>query len=222
MKLDDFITRADELIEVGKAALKTERKIAHHSSIDSTQFFAFRSAALSFLLNSFRRDHPYYTDFFQRVQHADPYEVKYGLGILQAVRGEMAGGWTITVKAIVSAEIFSDFLEQATYLLSANWKDAAAVMVGGVLEEHLRQLCRKHGVETEIIKESGKKVPKKADRLNADLYKQDVYGSLDQKNVTGWLDLRNSAAHAEYDQYTKEQVSLMCQGVTDFMVRVPI
>jgi hypothetical protein len=29
----------------------------------------------------------------------------------------------------------------AQHLLEQNYKDAAAVMVGGVLEEHLRQLC---------------------------------------------------------------------------------
>ena len=222
MKLDDFIKRADELINMGNVTLKTERKIASHSSVDSSQFFAFRSASLSFLLNSFSRDHPFYTDFNQRVQHADPYHVRYGLGILQGVRGEMAGGWTTTVKAIVSAEIFSDFLEQASYLLSHDFKDAGAVIVGGVLEEHLRQLCLKHSIETEIIKESGEEVTKKADRLNADLCKQGVYNKLDQKNVTGWLDLRNSAAHGKYDQYKIEQVRLMRQGVTDFMARVQI
>jgi hypothetical protein len=222
MELDEFIKRADELIELGKTALKSEYENGDYSSLDSTQFFAFRSASLSFLLNAFKRDHPYYTDFFQRVQHAEPYNVRDGLGILQGVRGEMAGGWTITVKAIVSAEIFSDFLEQASHLLSADFKDAAAVITGGVLEEHLRQLCLKHGVETEIVKESGDEVPKKADRLNADLCKEGVYNKLDQKSVTGWLDLRNNAAHGKYDQYTIEQVRLMHQGVTDFMARVSI
>jgi hypothetical protein len=143
------------------------------------------------------------------------------LGILKAARDEMAGGWTITVKAIVSAEIFSDFLDMASYLLKEGWKDAAAVTVGGVLEEHLRQLCHKAGIDTEITKQSGDKVPKKADLLNANLYKHGVYGSLDQKNVTGWLDLRNKAAHGKYNQYTKEQATLMCQGVTDFIARVP-
>ena len=34
-------------------------------------------------------------------------------------------------------------LEMAEHLLAADYKDAAAVLGGGVLEEHLRQLCKK-------------------------------------------------------------------------------
>ena len=109
----------------------------------------------------------------------------------------------------------------STHLLDEGYKDAAAVMIGSVLEEHLRQLCRKHSIDVEIIASSGK-APKKADAMNADLAKQSVYNKLDQKNVTAWLDLRNKAAHGKYSEYTKEQVSIMLQGISDFMARVSI
>jgi hypothetical protein len=66
----------------------------------------------------------------------------------------------------------------------------------------------------------GKSIPKKADSLNSDLAKAEVYTKLDQKSVTTWLDLRNKAAHGKYDKYTKAQVELMVQGVTDFLVRM--
>ena len=54
------------------------------------------------------------------------------------------------------------------------------------------------------------------------LPKNSVYNKLDQKNVTAWLDLRNKAAHGKYQEYTKEQVSLMLQSLSDFMVRVTL
>ena len=45
------------------------------------------------------------------------------------------------------------------------------------------------------------------------------YNKLDQKSVTAWLDLRNRAAHGRYEEYTRDQVELMVQAVTEFMAR---
>jgi hypothetical protein len=222
MKLHDFIKRADELIQLGQAVLKTQYDSAGWTWVDATQYQTFRTASLSFFLNSYSKEHPYYAEFYKCVVNSRPDDVEAGLGILRAARDEMAGGWTMTARGIVSAEIFSDFLEMASHLLTEGYKDAAAVMIGSILEEHLRQLCRKAGIDIEIVKPSGDKTPKKADTMNADLAKQGVYGVLDQKNVTAWLDLRHKAAHGKYSEYTKEQVDLMYQGVTNFMARVPV
>ena len=95
-------------------------------------------------------------------------------------------------------------------------KDAAAVVVGSVLEEHLRQLAGLHNVATG----AGPK-PKKADAINADLVKAGVYDQLEQKSVTAWLGLRNSAAHGNYDEYDKGQVEALLSGVREFMIRHP-
>ena len=106
----------------------------------------------------------------------------------------------------------------AEYLLNENYKDAAAVMIGSVLEEQLRQLCVNSSVPIEKM-QSNKVTPIKADQLNADLTGKGIYGKLDQKNITAWLDLRNKAAHGKYLEYTKLQVELMMQGVRDFIIR---
>ncbi len=76
-----------------------------------------------------------------------------------------------------------------------------------------------NGVEIEV-ETDGVLRPKKADRLNSDLAKAEVYSKLDQKAVTMWLDLRNKAAHGHFQEYTKDQVSNMIQSVIEFMVRV--
>src|SRR5262249_46662449 len=138
---------------------------------------------------------------------------------LRAVRDELTGGWLQTTKSLVSAEIFADFLDMAEYLLSEGYKDPAAVMIGSVLEEHLRQLCSANHIDIEVITPN-RVTPKKADALNADLAKASVYSKLDQKSITAWLDLRNKAAHGKYSEYTTEQVRLMSQGVTEFIARV--
>ena len=55
--------------------------------------------------------------------------------------------------------------------------------------------------------------------MNAELGGAGVYNKLDQKNVTAWLDLRNKAAHGQYDQYTADQVTTVISGVQEFAAR---
>jgi hypothetical protein len=64
------------------------------------------------------------------------FRIQVGIGILTAARNEIAGGWLFTTKGLVSAELFSDFLDMASHLLAEKYKDPAAVMAGSVLEEH--------------------------------------------------------------------------------------
>ncbi len=219
MKLSDYVTRADQIVQLGRDAAATRGQTSYGGDhLSETHFMEFRAAALSFLINVFGPSHPYYTTFEREAKTPVGYAAEAGIGIMNAVQGELQGGWTQTATGIVSAEIFSDFLEMAEYLLDSGYKDAAAVMIGGVLEEHLRQLCRREGIPLEISGPT-RISPKKADQMNADLAARQVYSKLDQKAVTAWLDLRNKAAHAEYAGYSEQQVVLLFGGVQDFMVR---
>jgi len=122
------------------------------------------------------------------------------------------------MKGIVSAEIFTDFIEMAHHLLTEGYKDPAAVIIGSVLEEHLRQLCIKNEIAFEDIRNE-KMVNKKADTLNGELANKQVYNKLDQKSITAWLDLRNKAAHGKYSEYNRHQVELLISSVTEFIAR---
>ncbi len=218
MKIEDIKRRVDELITIAGHVLNTKRTTDFHSYVSSEQFNEFRAASLSFLRNTFGTDHPFYVEFNKQAKDATPYDTEEGRGILKAAKQEIDGGWLFTVKGLISAEIFSDFLEMGEYLLKEGYKDPAAVMTGSVLEEHLRQLCLRNSISIETIKD-GKPFPKKADLLNSELASANIYNKLDQKSITSWLDLRNKAAHGQYSEYTKEQVELMYQGVTNFISR---
>jgi hypothetical protein len=142
-------------------------------------------------------------------------EVLYG--ILKSLRTAYAAGYLQSVEELVHADLFSDFMEMADYLLSEGYKDPAAVLGGGVLEEGLRKLCMKNGIA--IVDANGK--PKKASVMNDDLARAMVYDKLVQKSVTAWLDLRNKAAHGDYSAYDKKQVEFYIQGIRDFLIRHP-
>jgi hypothetical protein len=216
-----FNDRIDQIIELANKTLATKQTGSgtfSTSYVNSELFFEFRSSALSFIINLYGEKHPYYKDFNQIVVRANPHDTEQGRGILKSIKSELDGGWLITLKGIVSAEIFSDFLDMAEHLLKEKFKDAAAVMIGSVLEEHMRQLCIKNGIKIEENK-GGKLMPKKADFLNSELSNAGIYNKLDQKNVTAWLDLRNKAAHGKYAEYNLQQVEFMLQAVTEFMTR---
>ena len=136
------------------------------------------------------------------------------LGILASLRADYVAGYLSSVEELIHSDVFADFLEMAEHLLSKGYKDPAAVMTGSVLEEHLRKLCMKNGIET-----LNGSANKKADLLNSELACAGVFSKLDQKSVTAWLDLRNKAAHGQYSDYSKEQTQLMLDGVRHFISR---
>lgn len=143
------------------------------------------------------------------------------VGVLRSLRSAVASGYLATLQELVHADVFSDFLDMAEYLLGEGYKDPAAVLIGGVLEEHLHNLCLKTNISVVITDAKGNQHPKKADAMNSELAKSGVYGNPDQKNVTAWLDLRNKAAHGRYTEYTKGQIDPMLLGVREFTVRIP-
>lgn len=130
---------------------------------------------------------------------------------------DIEAGYLQSVTELIHGDTFSDFLEMASELQRNGFKDAAAVIAGSSLEQHLRNLCDKHGVDTE--KADGE--PKKATVLNADLAKAEVYSKLEARQIDAWQAIRNAAAHGEYGKYDHPQVALLITGVRDFMVKHP-
>ena len=185
MNLEDIVQRTDQLIEKADEVLQTHTKEKGQSSVDTELFRSFRAASLSFLARTFGEENVYYTEFNSGVSHSSLHYVRIGRGILLAVREELAGGWVVSARGLVSAEIFADFLEMAQHLLDEGYKDPAAVVAGSVLEEHLRQLCEKHKID---VVQDGSERPKKADTLNSELGKgKSTKSSTRRVSRPGWI-----------------------------------
>jgi len=161
-----------------------------------------------------------YTQQAQKYERPVYSSYKAIIGILESLREALAADYLDTASELIHASIFGDFLEMSQHLLDEGYKDASAVIAGSSLEAHLRQLCSNNGIDTTVITSSVLK-PKKADKMNSDLTRKKAYSKLDQKNVTAWLDLRNKAAHGEYEKYNSDQVGLLISGIRDFITRNP-
>ena len=165
----------------------------------------------------------YYKDLFQIMSSKknDGLKADHAMGIIESLRFDIESGYLTNFEELIHGEIFGDFLEMARHLLNEKYKDAAAVIVGSSLEAHLLQLCKKYDIALTFTNSKREIKNKKADRLNADLATVKAYSKLDQKSITAWLDLRNKAAHGKYTEYTHDQVSLMTDGIRDYISRNP-
>jgi hypothetical protein len=148
---------------------------------------------------------------------SDEYRLELLIGVVAALRHDFEAGGLLPIQQLIRAEVFDDFLDMAEHLLGLGYKDPAAVIASGVLEQHLRKLCHIRGISTDV---DGK--PKSAGGLNSELSRFGVYGQLDHKSVTSWQDLRNKAAHGHYAAYEASQVQLLILGVRDFSRRIPV
>ena len=147
------------------------------------------------------------------IMHSNQYmNVANVVGILKGVQHEIENGLLTNFRSLIQAEIFSDFLEMAEYLLGEGYKDAAAVLLGAVLEDSLRKIADSNGVDT--LNTQGK--PLSIEPLNTSLRKKEVYGPLIQKQITSWANLRNDAAHGHYDSYDAGQTRQMLLFVQKF------
>ena len=217
-KIDDLITKCKELLDLAKQF--DNNLSTRDDGSGMAEFRAFKTSTLSFLAHTIGNDERYYKDFDYHVTNFKGYNLTIALELLQNIRKDIDEGWLDNIKGIVSAELFSDFLEMAEHLLEEDYKDPAAVIIGSVLEENLRELCNRNKISITITDpKTGKVKPNKAETMNVDLCKTGVYNTLVQKSVTAWLDLRNNAAHGKYGEYDLAQVKNLLQSVRDFIIK---
>jgi hypothetical protein len=216
-QLDELISTFEDL----------GRRTKHYdfSDIDRDETSSFILAGLDAIHRIAGTNSQYATQLDDLIKKLGPYDyltpLPHVAGALKALRRAVASGYLVTLQELMHADLFSDFLEMAEHLLKEGYKDPAAVLIGGVLEEHLRKLCAKNGIALEYLDARGVLHPTKAETMNMDLASNNVYSKLDQKSVTAWLDLRNKAAHGQYGDYTSQQVEFLLQQVRDFLVRLP-
>jgi hypothetical protein len=143
-------------------------------------------------------------------------------GVLSALETAYTDNLLISVQQRIHADIFEDFIEIADNFLqeSEKLKCPAAVMLGSVLESHIRKLCEKNGINTRIIKGENEKFRHLHD-MNVDLVKKGVYNTLQHGQIDVWYKIRSEAAHGNDNAYSKQQVDDMLAGIRRFINDYP-
>ncbi|WP_284079302.1 DUF4145 domain-containing protein [Herbaspirillum aquaticum] len=173
-------------------------------TVDSDLFAQWRLKAKNLLVQTCGKDSVHFQEF-ERAE--SPFIGETYLNIFNrlksvffAAKDDYEGGFLVSVRVLVEAELFDSELDQARHLLTSGYVAAAAVTTRVVLETALRQLCQRNGIALNSV-----------ERMNADLVKAAIYNSLQQKRITYLAGIGNSAAHGDLQSYKKEDVQNMIQ-----------
>jgi hypothetical protein len=109
------------------------------------------TSCLHLLQKTFGRESDHYKNFKEVVPLLTDYSegtktVQQALGIMKAGKEDFEHGYLFDTRALIQAEVFDNFLEQATHLLEFGYPVPAAVIAGCVLEDGLRKLCQQNNV----------------------------------------------------------------------------
>ena len=212
MTVDRILGRLDSLIEMGGSVLKTRYSLTGNvvgsDRVEYALFRQWRTSSLAFL-NTLPSEFIYRSEFDGHCRSSVYEDAEEGVAILRAAREDIAGAHLQKVETLVSAEVFSDFLEMAEHLLDNGYKDPAASLIGAVLEDSLRRICRNNDVSV--------KSDDNISSLNKKLADKEIYNRLQQREIEIWNKLRDYADHGHFDQYKAEHVKDMLAGVGKFV-----
>ena len=143
-------------------------------------------------------------------------------GVFNGEYGDFKAGMFDNLKLEIEANVSCDFLGQANALLNDGEQVdysylPAAVLIGAVLEKTLRSLCENANPKIETVNVNGR--AKKMSAMIEDLKKAGIINEIRKRQLETWNAIRNSAAHGKIEEFTKEQVAAMLQGVQDFMAQ---
>jgi HEPN domain-containing protein len=209
---EKILNRIGELIGKGE---NVKNNVIHpgqdhyHSSVNPGLFQEWKTGAISFMETITENDSVYRKNFLENTRGNMVLNVEEGIGILKALKEDIEHGYLTKHRTLVAVEVFDDFLEMAEYLLESGYKDPAASLIGAVLENGLREMCRNSKIEV-----------KKGDdisSLNQKLGSKGIYTKIMQKQIQAWKGIRDSANHGKFDEYNKEDVQDMLKGVKRFL-----
>jgi hypothetical protein len=207
MEVNRILERLNSLISMGEQVLRSP--VSDRYYVDAGLVQKWRTSSLAFLEATFGSDSIHYRDFEERCKFSNRSEAERGLAILESAKESIEAGYLQKVETLVSASVFSDFLEMAEHLLDNGYKDPAASLIGAVLEDGLRRIC---GSSNLAVKSDDN-----ISSLNKRLADNSAYNRLQQREIEVWNKLRDYADHGHFDEYKADDVADMLKGVRNFL-----
>lgn len=207
---------AEQLVEIGgdQDAIYWIRATSYTSDFVRLQV---NFVSLIHLLSTKRNS---FSDLIKRVNSLNQHDSAILLGLISGLRSDYESGMLRSITEMVEANITGDYLEQAEQLLKGNKQGQynhipAAVLAGAVLEDGLRRLCVRQSPPISVKKPGGSY--KMLNALIDDLKNAGLFNELKAKQLRAWADIRNAAAHGQFDEFTRSDVEQMLAGIESFL-----
>lgn len=159
---------------------------------------------------------PHLAYSFERLQHSVDH--------LKGLREEVRAGTLRSLVGRVEDDLSGEFVSIGDRLSDeaggALTNSVIRVIVAGIVtERRLRALCDRASPPIDLNKSDGSPIPLNA--VIAAVRKANLVSEPEQKQLLAWADLRNKAAHGQFEQVSADQGKLMVQGVLGFLSRHP-
>lgn len=221
-----LLKRFEQVAELGRQVSSSARSGAFgYRYVDTTLFAKWRSESITLLggvmpKSAICAEQLKLFVLQQPIDDAATFEQLWG--IFNGAYDDFKAGMFDNLKLEIESSVSCDFLGQANALLNDGEQVdysylPAAVLIGAVLEKTLRSLCENANPKIETVNENGR--AKKMSAMIEYLKKAGIINEIRKRQLETWNAIRNSAAHGKFDEFTKEQVAVMLQGVQDFMAQ---
>ncbi len=217
----DLTAKVQAIITMGEKVLATESKgFQQQTFVNEQQFHDFRISGLSLLSRVFGDNSQYYLRFKSEVTSPGTSRTKRGLGILSAATTELQDNWVETTRGAITSEILADFMAMAEIHIEAGNLQSGLILIGAVIEKHLRNLCLAGNIST-TNQQSGSASPKKPLQLTGEAYKKKLYDRQQHRRIISWLEICDNAALDTMSDISVEQVQDMHADVSRFLAETP-
>lgn len=200
------------VVDAGKKYEATMRGSTSQLNIEYSVFLEWKVKAKSLIEKACGSESQHLKEF-EKAETSNGFDTTWRKflrvrAVFDAAREDFEGGYLVSMRTLVQAEVFDSELEQAKELHKSGYEVAAAVIAGTVLETCLRDLCTRNDISHS-----------KLDKMNAELAKAGVYNGLVQKRITHLAAVRNSAAHGNNEEFGTYDVTAMLDEIERFVTQ---
>ena len=214
------VSRKTEMSENWVTGKTTSRVV---ETVDWPEFVQWRTNCTTLLdqLVPTSSAHRVTADGFKTIKN-NRYSLQFGIQFLKAVSEDFDQGFFDDIGTQIEAEIAADYLGQAKTLVESELREQissapAAVLSGAVLERCLRSMCEQLSPPEPTTLNNGK--PLTLNPLIDALRKRGAFNELRAKQLRAWADIRNSAAHGRFEEFTTDEVKAMVRGIELFLTQ---
>jgi hypothetical protein len=171
------------------------------------------TSALDLLERTFGREAAHSRNFIE-IYQKPPFigtasEIEAAKGVFSSAKADFEAGYTVSLEAALSAEIFGDFVVLAKHALSEGQKDVAAVLACAALEDTLKRFAARNGLDVGT---------QSLQSVVAALKSKGLVSGAQKSLLDAMPKIRDYAMHANWDKLTAADVSSVIGFVEQFLL----
>jgi hypothetical protein len=168
---------------------------------DTVAYHSLRTESIAVIEYVYGSKHPQALEFRRTIRRESLHDLQSAKGMLQGAIESIRHGLLNDLRIEILLDVQTDFLNAAQSALEGGAKDVAAALASVVLEDSVKRLAAKHGLDDLINQEFSAVV--------AGLFSAKVITKSTKGSLLGHKDLRNSALHAQWQEVSPEAVQAL-------------